>query len=100
MCPKTGFCSARVVNTAAAIATAVFNDGTAAIGQLLEDMGLPVGDFTSVGLTKIEEEREKGVARKRSVETKKRRKKRRRVRKGVQEDEVDAEGVSYEAGAF
>ena len=100
MCPKTGFCSARIVEMAIALAAAWFNDGPASISALLTEMGLPVGSCTASALGQLQLDRQKHAARKRSAEVKRRRKRRRRVRKGIQEEEVAQEGVSYEAGGF
>ena len=100
MCPKTGFCSAMVVDTAVALATAIFNDGSASLADVLTEMGLPVGDFTYASLIRLDEDRRESARRKRSEETKKKRKKRRRIRKGVQEEEIEQEGTTYEAGFF
>eukprot|EP00117_Sycon_ciliatum_P009627 scpid74882/ scgid11840/ len=100
MCPKTGFCSARIVQMAIALAAAWFNDGPASISALLTEMGLPVGSCTASALGQLQLDRQKHAARKRSAEVKRRRKRRRRVRKCIQEEEVAQEGVSYEAGGF
>ena len=98
MCPKTGICSAKVTEAAVALAVFTFNDGSSALGRLMTAMGMPEGEFTA--LAQLDEERQKDAERKRSIGAKSRRKKRRRVRMGIQEDKLDDEGVTYEAGGF
>ena len=97
---KTSFCGTATVETAVALATAWFNDGAAAFEHLFAEMGLPVGEHTTVAVERLAVQRRKDSTRKRSEVTKKARKKRRRVRKGVQDDEAAVEGVQYDAGAF
>ena len=82
------------------LAVCFFNDGVKSLVEVLAEMGMPVGDFTSSALTRLDAERQKNAEKKQAEETKKRRKKRRRVRKGGQDDALEAEGVTYEAGGF
>ena len=93
MCPKVGFCSSRTVETAVFLAAAWFNDGGMAFEHLLEEMALPVGDHTRKALKWLDEERRKNLARKSSDDFKQSRKKRRRIRKGMQDEMAEVEGV-------
>ena len=98
--PKTSFCGAVVVEFAAAFATSWFNDGAVAVHRILEEMHLEPGSFTEGALRVLDQSRAYHAARKASEAEKRGRKRRRRVRKGLQDEELEAEGVQYEAGQF
>ena len=100
ICPKTGFCSSRTVATAVAIATARFNDGSRALKTILSEMGLPVGYYTDAALRKLDDGHARDAARKSSDQVESMRKRRRRIRKGVEEETVEVEGITYETGGF
>ena len=63
-------------------------------------MSLPVGVNTAVMLHSLNDARVYHAERKASQVEKSNRKRRRRIRKGVEEEEREAEGVSYQPGAF
>ena len=98
--PKTSFCGAVVVEFAAAFATSWFHDGAVAVHRILEEMHLEPGSFTEGALRVLDQSRTYHAARKASEAEKRGRKRRRRVRKGLQDEELEAEGVQYEAGQF
>ena len=100
ICPKSGFCSAKTVQIAVALATAWFNDKSQGIENLLDEMGIPKGHFTSVGLARLQREHDRHATRKSSLEIQQRRKKRRRQKKGYEEAIADVEGQTYEPGGF
>ena len=100
LCPKTSFCGARAVEMAAAFATAWFNDGAVAVQHILQEMSLDTGVFTASALVSLDRSRAYHAERKVSNAAKQGRKRSRRIRKGLQEEELAAEGVQYEAGEF
>ena len=63
-------------------------------------MHLEPGSFTEGALRVLDQSRAYHAARKASEAEKRGRKRRRRVRKGLQDEELEAEGVQYEAGQF
>ena len=58
------------------------------------------GSFTDGALRVLDQSHAYHAARKASEAEKRGRKRRRRVRKGLQDEELEAEGVQYEAGQF
>ena len=46
-CPKVGNNGLRTVNISVALAVSMFSGGAAALGRVLEEMGLHVGIFSS-----------------------------------------------------
>lgn len=100
LCPKETFCGATTVETAAAMAVSLFNDGSVALRRILEEMQCPVGVFTAASARSLDDERVYHAERKASNKEKSARKRRRRIRKGVEEEVLEAEGLTYEAGAF
>lgn len=100
MCPKESFAGATTVETAAALAVLWFNDGASSIELVLEELACPVGPFTASSLRALDRDRLYHSGRKAALPEKAARKRRRRVRKGVEEDLVQAEGPAYGPGAF
>ena len=88
------------METAAALAVAWFNDGADSVKELYRTISLPVGTHTARLLAALDVQRIQAAERKAVKEEKGARKRRRRVRKGVEDEEREAEGVTYEAGAF
>ena len=88
------------MGTAAALAVAWFNDVADAVQELYRTMSLPVGTHTARLLAALDVQRIQDEERKAGKEEKGARKRRRRVRKGVEDEEREAEGVTYEAGTF
>ena len=100
LCPKTGFASAPTVQMCVYLAVAWFNDGGVAVKRVLDEMGLPTGYHTTRLIKLLDRERQAHAARKKSEEGKRSRKKRRRIRKGIQDEQQEEEGLTYEAGGF
>ena len=99
-CTKESFCGADTVEIACNLAVLQFNDGAKAIQKVLEEMGCPVGVYTINALELEDKMRVHKCQKKEAEEEKKQRKVRKRRRKGREEQTVDEEGTTYEAGAF
>ena len=99
LCPKETFCGKRVVEIAAYLAVAHFNNGPISLLAVLREMGCEEGKLTERHLKREDAQRVKKAAKKSQEDEKKRRKKRRR-RKGLEEQLLDAEGPTYEAGGY
>ena len=100
MCPKEVNCGHEVVQLASDLATVTFNEGAAALTEVLEDMGCHVGQNTAAGLRQEDVSRIKWSELATNPAAKEVRKKRRRRKKGWDEARQDVEGVTFEAGAF
>lgn len=100
LCPKVSFSGAGTVDMAAAFATIWFNDGAVAVQRILEEMAIPAGTFTLAALRRMDGSRSYHAKRKATEAEKSSRKRRRRVRKGVEDAELQVEGVQYQAGQF
>ena len=100
LCPKQAFAGAEVVEISAHLAAARFNHGAATFLAELREMGCTTGCFIEAYL------RVEDAARVRQAEVKagerqiKRRKTLRKRKKGYEEKAVEAEGQTYEPGAF
>lgn len=99
-CPKDGFCGAAVVELAAHLAVACFNNGAVSMMAVLREVGCEVGEFTAAQLRREDDERVKKAARKAQEKEKKRRKVRRRRKKGLEEQRLDLEGTTYAPGEY
>ena len=99
-CPKTSFCGLDTVKAAVGLAVLKFNHGAEMLKMVLDEMGCLDLPVTTDGLQKADEERLYFAKRKHSSEEKDARKQRRRHRKGLEEDTLEAEGTTSEAGSF
>ena len=98
LCPKTGFCSRSVVEQALNLAVARFNYGSSTLLAVLTEMGCEPGPWTEK-FVKIADARRVAKAQRKEKQTSKSRRKRlRRRKKGLEEQMIEAEGPSYEAG--
>ena len=68
--------------------------------RVLDEMGFPTGHHMTRLIKLLDRERQAHAARKKSEDGKRSRKKRRRIRKGIQDEQQEEEGVTYEAGGF
>ena len=100
LCPKTSFCGVSVVELSTYLAVLNFNDGAVAMLRVLREMGCEAGYFTKRQLSQEDEVRVAKSEKKIIQEEKQRRKLRRRRRKGIEEQIVEVEGVTYEPGGF
>lgn len=100
ICPKEGFCGKDVVEMSAHLAAAQFNYGAVTLMAVLRNMGCTIGVFTEQSLRRQDAKRLNKAAKKMDEGEKKRRKVRRRRRKGLEEQQLDLEGVTYAAGEF
>ena len=82
------------------LATARFNHGAVSLLAVLEEMGCRPGYFAEQQLEGEDAERVIKAEKKVQGEHKKRRKALRRRRKGLEDVTLEAEGPSYEPGAF
>lgn len=98
ICPKTKFCGTQVVKLSAALACMKFNHGSVMFGRVLTAMGITPGRYTDAHLADTDDARLKYAARKGSAMAKRARKRRRRIRKGLEDEAVEAEGIPYAAG--
>lgn len=98
LCPKTKFVGAEVVELSAALSCIKFNDGSHAYVKVFEAMGVPPGPYAVSALQRIDATRLRFAQKKASEEARKARKRRRRVRKGIEDDVLEAEGVLYGPG--
>ena len=99
-CSKTTFCGVETVKAAVGIAVVRFNNGSKALQQVLSEMECLASPESAAGLEAEDTERLYHAKRKHSTKEKEARKRRKRVRKGLEEDAIDVEGPTYEAGAF
>ena len=72
-----------------------FNHGISMYGKVLETMGIPGGQFTSVALSALDNVQVMVAQKKATAGYKNSRKRRRRIRKGVEDKIQKAEGAVY-----
>ena len=84
----------------AGLAVIKFNHGSKMFERVLEEMGCATSRSTSTRLSCMDADRLYFSKRKHSTEEKEARKRRRRVRKGLEEDTMEEEGVTYASGGF
>ena len=99
-CPKTDFSSSVVVEIAANLAVITFNSGKEALKPVLERLHLHCGSLTESFLHGSDEVRIWQAEYRGKELVKKRRRQMRLDRVILEEEQVAAEGVQYEAGAF
>lgn len=100
LCPKEGFCGRQTVEAAVGLALLKFNHGSAALSTVFEKIGCTTGQHTLAGLEAADRKRLYHAERKETQEEKKSRKRRRRLRKGLEERNLEKEGPTYAPGAF
>ena len=100
-CPKDGFASSEVVDMAANLAVARFNNGALILLAVLRKVGCnTAGNFT-IRQLELEDKKRVEDAQSFASESKKRRRKTlRKRRKGFADQAAEQEGITYEAGAF
>ncbi|XP_076468336.1 uncharacterized protein LOC143299096 [Babylonia areolata] len=96
--PKTKNNGLTVVNTAAAIAVCVFNDGANTLGNILVKLGMSVGAFTERFLQDKDTLRILTSQRRAHTTTKEYRRRKRLQRLGREEELAEIEGFPYLAG--
>ena len=99
-CPKEKHHGLTTVETSVAIAVCIFNDGCSRLGQILEVMDINVGEFATTFFEDKDTFRIITAQRQAQMATKESRKRRRQRRLGRDEDQAEAEGFSYLAGAY
>ena len=97
-CPKDVYVSKSTLVMSVDSAVINFNEGVSRILDVLDDYGLPKGDFTSVFCRNKDICRIKECDRKASVKGKASRKRSRAVRKGFADKTSEKEGPLYGAG--
>ena len=97
-CPKVGNNGLRTVNISVALAVSTFSGGAAALGRVLEEMGLHVGIFSSDFFVAKDSARINNAQRQASQATHKARRAKRRKRLCLDEQQEEAEGFPYVAG--
>ena len=88
------------VELATFLAVGVFNDGSKAILDVLQNMGIIPGYNTKAGMKKMDYDRLRHSTRNSSEKQKSRRKRIRQRKKGYFDKLTEKEGTHYEAGAF
>lgn len=97
-CPKTKFFGKSVVELSAALMCIKFNHGSVMYSQVLREMGIPPGAYTTAAHDAADDQRVAKGERKATDAAKQARKRRRRVRKGIEDDIGHMEGEVYGAG--
>ena len=100
MCPKEQFCSKVVVDLASSLAVCTFNNGAVSLVAILAAMHCSAGRFTEIAMRREDLVRIRKSDRKSTGKEKQSRKRRRRRRRGFEEQLVEVEGVTYQAGGF
>eukprot|EP00117_Sycon_ciliatum_P039921 scpid68490/ scgid29417/ len=100
MCPKKSFCSRQTAETAAHLATAIFNDGYKTVANILSASGCAVSLSITAFPSRFDSDKAYHKRRKSSEEEKSARKRRRAIRKGFADRAQQEEGETYCAGGF
>ena len=99
-CMKEVWVSKKTVEQGVALAVAHFNDGSRALLNVLNIMGIVPGYFTTKACHKSDTDRINKSKKKFTDKQKQRRKTLRAIHKGYIDRNEQKEGVTYEAGAF
>jgi hypothetical protein len=99
-CPKTDFYSSTVVEIAAYMAVLTFNSGHGALKDVLELLRIPYGPTVEAYLKSTDDTRIWQAQYKGRELVKKRRRQMRLDRVTTEQEQLEAEGVQYEAGGF
>lgn len=99
-CPKTDFYSSVIVEIASNMAVLTFNSGLGALKDVLKQLHMPCGLMTETYLKTTDDYRIWQAEYKGRELVKKRRRQMRLDRVVTEQEQLEAEGVQYEAGAF
>lgn len=99
-CPKRKNHGLATVNTAVALATGVFNDGSVTYARVMREPGLTAGPFARACFSDIDADRIRSAQRQAKAATHEARIARRRSRLTRDETQEEQEGFPYLAGAY
>ena len=98
--PKTEFAGACVVNIAVYLAVIHFNHGIGTFEHILCEMNCPVGDCTRPAFSNLDVSRMENSLAKCSAAAKSRRKRLGRIKKGLEDETVETEELTFGSGMF
>ena len=99
-CPKETYVSKQTLETGVASAVIHCNDGNRGLQNGLKALKLDVGPYTQSSLMKSDKHWVKRMNHKTTPAEKNKRKVLRHIRKGFQDDNLEAEGEKYISGGF
>ena len=99
-CPKDVFVGRTALEIGVASAVLSFNDGHQSLVNVFEKLGMEAGTFMKRYCFSTDTSRVKKMNKQCSTGAQKRRKKLRAIKKGFCDADTEAEGITYETGAF
>jgi hypothetical protein len=99
-CSKTDFSGTSSIHIATSLAVLVFNGGSQALTQVMDELSFEAGPLCSAHLAARDKDHCRTARYVVSDKVKQRRKSRRRWKQGAEEAHLEEEGVTYEAGGF